>query len=220
MENYPREFNNILNKHNRPVSPLTNDHTNQSSDAVHNDALKTKTSRPTRVDFAPAKCIVITDLIPEKAKELNQDIIRRTISEHSGPALTDLIDGYKHNTEKPKYIVQFADPTVIPEILDKGDCNTLHRSSIRKTIAPTPNDHIGVAHGLPLDLSDEDFNAAVQSAYPGCSSYRMRSKSGAPLRTVKLEFSDREELNGAIHTGLHLKAHHLLLRVELPYTNV
>lgn len=178
---------------------------------------KTRTKHTNQTEFKPERCIVIGDLNKETANLLNQDIIRRTISQKFGPIIIDLINRYKHNTTNPKYIVQFADPTVIPTILSGWDCHTLRGTTVRRTITPTPNSHIAMARGVPLDLSDDDLAAAADDMYPGCSTYRLRSKTGTPLRTVKLEFTTREERDGAIQNGLKIDIHHLLLRVELPY---
>lgn len=76
-----------------------------------------------------------------------------------------------------------------------------------------------MARGVPLDLPDEDLTAAVNSNFPGCLNYRLRTTAGIPLRTVKLEFPNRELLEKAINNGLLIESHHLLLRVEYPHAN-
>lgn len=168
-------------------------------------------------NFNPERCIVIEGLAPETAKSLNQDIIRQKICQKFGPVIIDLINRYKHNSTKPKFLVQFADPGVVSDVIQRWDADVLNGSSARKTIAPTPSDHLAMLRGVPLDLSDDDLSDAVNAVYPGCSIYRLRSNSGTPLRTAKLEFSSCELRDKAIKEGLHLPTLHLLLRIELPY---
>lgn len=177
-----------------------------------------KTSR-TNTDFDPKRCVVIDNLTPEVAKSLNQDTIRRAISEKIGPVFIDLINRYKHNSPNPKFIVQFTEPTVIPNIIDKWDDNTLLGSTVRKTVPPTPKNCLGMLRGIPLDINDEDLTDAVLATYPGSTIYRLRSNTGTLLRTAKLEFPSRELCDKAVKEGLHLEDHHLLLRVEPPYSH-
>lgn len=182
------------------------------------DYSKPAPKKPKQVDFAPEKCIVIDDLTPESAKSLNQDKIRRTISQSFGPVMIDMINRYKPNTARPKYIVQFADSAVINNILDNWKPDTLQGASVRKTVAPTPTNCVGMARGIPLDLPDKDLGDAVNDAFPGCSFYRMKTREGNLLRTVKLKFPTPDLLTQAVHDGLRIQHQQLLLRVEYPYS--
>ena len=168
------------------------------------------------IEFQPNKCVVICDIPKEKIVAINQDIVRKELNTKFGPLMIDIVNRYKFHSATPKFIVQFADASVIPSIIDRWDSTLFGNSSVRRTIKPCNN--IGMIRGVPLDLSEDAIYNDIKDAYPNASLYRLKSNDNKPLRTVKITVNDEESLKHMIKTGLLVKSMNLLLRVEMPYS--
>lgn len=169
-----------------------------------------------QIKFDPLKCIVICNIPKETAVQLNQDDVRKAINVKFGPTMIDIVNRYKFRTEHPKFIVQFADPSIIANIVDNWDTTIFTNSTVRKTIAPKDEHHIGMVRDVPTDIADEELTQMISSQFSTTDVYRLRSEEG-PLRTVKVTFADEESQRRSLSSGVLISSHNLLLRVEKPY---
>ena len=170
-----------------------------------------------RPPFHPDRCLVITGLSLEQFKSLNQDTIRIEINKQFGPTMIDFINAYKPQSENPKYMLQLSDPkpNTIDDMIQSWNQNSLGGSTLRRTIKPP--EHVGMAKGVPLFIDDITLAEDVKNSYPTASVYRLKSKEGNRLRTVKVTFSTKEDLDHALLSGLLLSSQSTLVRVETPY---
>lgn len=193
----------LLPKH--PLLPTTN-----------NTAKSEEAKVSLKPVFNPERCLVITDLSPDNAKSINQDTIRIAINRQFGPTMIDFINVYKPRSPNPKFIVQLTNLDKLDTIISSWDSTSLGGSAVRRTIKPA-NQIIGMARGVPLVIDTETLVRDIQDSYPTAGVYRLQSKDGDPLRTVKITFNTKADLEHAVHSGLLLPSQNTLVRVELPY---
>ena len=199
-----------------PAPPASISSQLRSSENRQDPSSKQKEKFQNSKPFIPERCLVISDLNKENLTNINQDSIRRTIGQEFGPTMFDMINRYKFNSSNPKYIIQLSNPDKLEHIVANWKPHLLGGSSIRRTLKPNP--YVGMLRGVPTSISDEQLSTELYEKFPGASLYRLRSKEGTLLRTVKIEFSNKEQLNKSMSDGIILESEQVLLQVELPYS--
>ena len=91
-------------------------------------------------------------------------------------------------------------------------------SNVRKTIKP--NNIIGMIRGVPINIKDGDLEIVLRELDTGATVYRLKATDGSPLRTVKVTFSDKKQLNKLLVEGLTVAKYNMLYRVEKPFVTV
>lgn len=167
--------------------------------------------------FVPERCIVLHDIPSENVHQLSQDKIRSAIVQKFGSMEIQLVTRYKFHSNSPKFIVQFADSQCVETVVSGWDTSLLGGSKARKTIKPQP--FTGFLKGVPLDLTDEQILNDIQSRYSCSSIYRLKCKTtGAPLRTIKIHFTDQSTLDKAIQDKVIFPSFfNLVVSVNLPH---
>lgn len=176
----------------------------------------TSSSKLNQVDFQPNKCIVISNIPREILQSLNQDKIRQALSTKHGPMFIDLINRYKFNSSNPKLIVQLSTEEKAQQVVDNWDSSTLGNStSARRTMKPSSDsDNVGMAKGVPLDIDDDALSELITHHYPEAKTQRLSSLEGNRLRTVRIIFNRKDQLQHALQYGLLLNTHNILVRIE------
>jgi hypothetical protein len=170
------------------------------------------------VNFEPSKCLVIHDLCTAEIQNINQDVVRGVISDNFGPMIIDFVSKYKFSSNSPKFIVQFADVKNVDMVLNGWSSSFFGGSKARKTIKPTS--YAAYIKGVPLELSDEKILGDIRKHYDCTSIYRLKSISdGKPLRTVKLNFVDQNNLDRALKDKIVFPSfYNLMVSVNLPFS--
>lgn len=206
-------YSAAVSKHTVPSSTQNPKLTNALPNA------KNHSKATTSIQFQPTKCLVLTDISQENAVKLNQDDIRQAINKQVGPTMIDLVNRYKFNSSNPKFILQLADESAIPAIIENWDPSLFGGSKIRRTIPPKQHVHLGMLKGVPLNMADDHILSDIKINHDISSVYRLRAIDGAHLRTVKVEFETATALQSALNTGILLPSANVLVRVEKPYNS-
>ena len=172
----------------------------------------TTNSKPPRIKFQWQKIVVI-EKITDPTRFSSDDKVRREIGRNIDRVIIDRITRYSHNTEKIS--VQLATEEMRDHVINNWRPDTMFGSSTVRKASKNQNSNIGVAKGVPLDMTDEELNDDIQKIYPGISFQRMtKGQRQDPLRTVKLFFNKPEDLTTAIEEGLKLESQSQYVRVE------
>ena len=203
--------------------PLSNTAPQQSQSTTdhrrntHNNAANPKASTQS---FQPTKCVVISSTNPDKThlNSVNQDDIRKAISNNHGPLIIDSIRKYKFDSPNPRFMVQLGTTTDVDKVVTNWKADSLGGTWVRGTMLPNEIP-TGMMRGVPLDIDPVDIAQAISSKYKNSTCQRL-SKSDNILRTVKVTFANREDLSDAVSNGVLLPDHNMRFRVELPYTTI
>jgi viroplasmin and RNaseH domain-containing protein len=206
-------YSSIVSAKSTPI--VHSDFTKSKSSSQPDSSSKIGVSLKTN-NFVPSKCVVVYDLKSADIQKINQDIVRAEITNNFGPVEIDFVNRYKFSSKSPKMIIQFTDESKIETILTNWNSGMLGGSSVRRT--QKPQQHVAFIKGVPLELSDEQISHDVTSSYACTSIYRLNSKEGNPLRTVKVHFADRNTLLKAFIKKVVFPSYHgIILNVEMPY---
>ena len=180
-----------------------------------------KSPRPTDPVFMPEKCIIIHSK-NKNFSEINQDDVRKAIGSISGkPIMIDMINRHKFRTSDPKFIIQLAKSSNRDGLIkawNESDKDLLGGSTARLPIKP--NNNIAMLRGVPTSIPDDELIEGIQKNYGDISSlYRLQTKAGNYLRTVKVTFKNPHQLENALRDGITLHQHNLILRAEKLLTN-
>ena len=173
--------------------------------------------------FQPEKCIVVSsnniDSNSDQFKHTKQDTIRRTLCNNHGPLIIDLINRYRFNSSNPRFIIQFDSIETATKIAQEWKSDSFGGSAVRTTI--NPNDisaHIGMVKGVPRDIPEKEIHDAICTKYSDATFIRL-TKDQQPLRTLKVLFKSKSELDHAVVNGLLVSSQNMIFRVEPAYTN-
>ena len=160
--------------------------------------------------FDPAKCMVIYG-IEKPAK--SDDELRRLVGKTLGTAIVERI--IRTGERAPKYMVQFQNPEMVNEVMQKWSTSNLGSSKVR---LPIKNNGIvqqvvGFAKDIPKDIIDGDINETISKCFPGAKGVRL-TKNNKALKVVKITFVNEKQLNEAINNGLLFEDICLRVRVE------
>ena len=167
------------------------------------------------IPFCPDKCVVIYN-VTEQPK--SDDKIRQAVGKCDSRIIIDHIT--RASPINPKYWVQLAEPNMVAELISSWNENNFKGCKIRRPIARTA-EYIGMAKGVPLDIDNNELSEALQQVYPGAQAYRIEQRRDGkvmPLRVVRIKFTEKTQLDGAVKDGLLLKCettgYNLSVRVE------
>lgn len=157
--------------------------------------------------------VVIVESIEDTSKTTSDDKIRREIGWHIDKVIIDRITHYPHNNKK--LMIQFATQQMRDLTLSTWKPNVMFgKSTIRTPNKQQPNT-IGVAKGVPLDMSDTELTDDIQKTFPDATYFRMtKGPSKEKLRTVKIYFANSSDLDKAVTEGIKLHSQSQYVRVE------
>jgi hypothetical protein len=181
-------------------------------------SIRTQNNFAKKVDFEPSKCIVIHDLCTSEVSKINQDVVRALISDKFGPMIIDFVSKYKFTSNFPKFVVQFADAKNVDVVLNGWCTSFFGGSKARKTIKPIS--YVAYIKGVPLEMTDDKILDDIRKHYSCSSIYRLKSNSdGTPLRTVKINFVDQDNLERALKDKIVFPSfYNLMVNVNLPFS--
>lgn len=185
-----------------------------------NPVLKPKTSSERKnrktTPFKPKQCIVITLRRESKLMEkFNPDVVRRTICSHFGPTIIEDITPYRFNSDNPRIMVQLHSEELASNISSAWPSNLFDGSEARTTINPVDSTkHSVMMKGVPLDYEEDMMNQEITARFPGAKTFRLRTKNGKILRTVKIQFACEEHLDECLKNGITLPSQSLICLCE------
>lgn len=170
------------------------------------------------IEFQPEKCVVINTTQAADIRSIKHDTIRHEFSRNFGPIMIDTITPYKFLSEHPKYMIQLSNIDDVKKVVMNWKDKNFGGSSVRTTIKPDTSKVTGMMKGVPLDISDKDIQQSVENLHPGSTTVRL-SKENQKLRTVKINFKDKEMLSIAVQNGILFPSCNMLFRVQQPFEN-
>ena len=189
-------------KHRKSSRRNTND---QPSEAP-------RVERPWQIKFESAKTVMI-EKITNPTDFASDDKVRRELGKNFDRVIIDRITRYSHNPKK--LMVQFASVTMKEEVISKWTERDMFGSSTIRDVTNRKKNLVGVAKGVPLDMSDEELKSDIHTTYPDITFTRMtKGPEKKKLRAVKIFFHSEEQLEKAVRDGLKLESQSQYVRVE------
>ena len=148
---------------------------------------------------------VVIHSIHNIAEIKGDDQVRKEIGKICSSAIVDTIS--RSHPTNPKIFVQLRTEESVDMVLSHWDSQTFGGSCVRKP-QRKPRLCTGVAKGVPLDISDDELQAAVGEVCVGATTTRLttrRNGERAPLHAVKVVFASPDQLQKAIAQGLLLR---------------
>ena len=84
-------------------------------------------------------------------------------------------------------MVQFSTEKSVDIVVSKWDRSLFRGSAARKTIKL--NTTIGMIKGVPLNIPDSDIESDIHKLENAATVYRMKTRDGSCLQTVKVTFT-------------------------------
>ena len=169
-------------------------------------------SRPGRIQFQKDKVVIIEN-IKEPTNFSSDDKVRREIGKNFNKIIIDRITHYSHNPQK--LMIQLANESMKDEMVSKWDTSKMFGSSTIRTVTKSKMNVVGVAKGVPLDMTDEELKDDIHKTFQDVTFSRMtKGPEKKKLRAVKLYFHSTEQLQKAMEEGLKLESQSQYVRVE------
>lgn len=165
------------------------------------------------VSFDPKKCVVISSTATKVGLwMLKDDEIRRQVGRQCGRVIIDRIT--RCGKAAQNLMLQLASEAMVQQVTTKWDTDLFNGTNVRETRKEHNQNFWGVAKGVPSDISNTDLVQIVKTI-KGTQAIRMiKNKEGNKvlLKTVKIKFESKSDLDEAITSGLTVD--YLHLRVE------
>ena len=156
------------------------------------------------------KCIIIHSTTKDLS-QVNHDNVRAAVASTSNkPILIEIINRDKPTSLHQKYIVQLADEKLVDTIIKNWKPTHLGGSTARKSIKL--NNNTAVLKDVPNYIPGDQLKKEIEkSCGTTVSIYRLKSKEGKPLHTVRITFKTNEQLEHAIKNSIPLDSINLIL---------
>ena len=162
---------------------------------------------PPASPFDPEKNVVLTDFVD---MSLRTDLKIRAMIGKLNTTPPPLITGVNlFNPRNPSAMVQLQTPEMAKKVLEEWKSDKVAARSPR---ARTES-FVGMAISVPCDIPEEELKSALEIAYSGTTVRRLRNRDG-PLKTVRIEFKDHDDLSAAVKNGLTLADYCLRVSIQ------
>lgn len=166
------------------------------------------------ISFDHTKCVVISSNKNRTGLwKIPHNQVKREVGKCCGNVIIDRIN--KTGKSSQNLMVQLASEVMVNQVLDSWKGENLGGTTVRKTQKESAEENVwGVAKGVPDDMTQDVLQTAAEENNASLATRMYKSKQGQKitLKTIKVKFNTRNDLEAAIKAGITLE--HVHVRVE------